>query len=103
MSANQLGIIVDQVILLAPDELVKLIKKLVELLEQKHAAAPRRKVDYEALIVSGKSAFATPKRPATFCMKNETHGKGKRATDARFLADTPVLDARSELRSVPVL
>ena len=35
MSANQLEIIVNQVRLLPPEDLVKLTKKLVELLEQK--------------------------------------------------------------------
>jgi len=66
MSTSELEIIVDQVRLLPPDELVKLIKKLVELLEQKQTVAPRRRVDYVALIGSGKGAFATPEEADHF-------------------------------------
>jgi len=66
MSANQLEIIVDQVRLLPPDELVKLIKKLVELLEQKQTVAPLQTVDYVALIGSGKGAFSTPEEADHF-------------------------------------
>jgi hypothetical protein len=66
MSANQLEIIVNQVRTLPPDDLVKLIKKLVELLEQKQTSISRQKVDYLALIGSGKGAFATPEEANQF-------------------------------------
>lgn len=66
MSANQLEIIVNQVKLLPPDDLVRLIKRLVELLELKQTVAPRQKVDYVALIGSGKGAFATPEEADHF-------------------------------------
>lgn len=66
MSANQLEIIVNQVRLMPPDELIKLIRKLVELLEQKQTASPRQKIDYVALIGSGKGAFATPEEADQF-------------------------------------
>jgi len=66
MSANQLEIIINQVRLLPPDDLVKLIKRLFELLEQKQTIVPRRKVDYVALIGSGKGAFATPEEADHF-------------------------------------
>ena len=64
MSASQLELIVNQVKLLPPNDLVKLIKQAAELLEQKQAApavSPANKVrtNYAALFGSGKGAFAT--------------------------------------------
>ena len=70
MSANQLEIIVNQVRLLPPEDLVKLIKKLVELLEQKQTAAPRQKIDYVALIGSGKGALL-----ATLFTSSDNHAQ----------------------------
>jgi len=60
MSASQLDLIVDQVRLLPPDDLVKLIKRAAELLEQKQSAAAPPVSSYAALFGSGKGAFATP-------------------------------------------
>ncbi len=71
MSASQLELIANQVKLLPPNDLVKLIKQAVELLEQKQMAsttAPAEKVttDYTAFFGSGKGAFATPAEADNF-------------------------------------
>ena len=58
MSMSQLDAIVHQVNLLPPEALVQLIKRAAELLEQKQRATSV-KVDYLALLGSGKGAFAT--------------------------------------------
>ena len=71
MSASQLELITNQVKLLPANDLVKLIKQAVELLEQKQiasTASPAEKVttDYVALFGSGKGAFATPAEADNF-------------------------------------
>ena len=61
MSVGQLEIIVNQVKLLPPNDLVKLIKQAAELLEQKQPSLPiPATISYTALFGSGKGAFATP-------------------------------------------
>jgi hypothetical protein len=59
MAASQLELIVNQIRLLSPDELVKLIKKAAELLEQKQSDSVQKKVDYVSLIGSGKGVFSS--------------------------------------------
>jgi hypothetical protein len=60
MSASQLELIVDQIKLLAPDDLIKLIKRAAELLEQNQIAGTTPAGGYASLFGSGKGAFATP-------------------------------------------
>ncbi len=57
MPTNQLDAIANQVNLPPPEALVQLIKRAAELLEQKQSAPV--KVDYLALLGSGKGAFAS--------------------------------------------
>ena len=57
MATSQLELIINQARLLPPDDLVKLIKKAEEFLEQKQGDATSPKVDYVALIGSGKGGF----------------------------------------------
>lgn len=66
MAASQLELIVNQIRLLSPDELVKLIKKAAELLEQKQSDSVQKKVDYVSLIGSGKGVFASPEEVDRF-------------------------------------
>lgn len=71
MSASQFELIANQVKLLPPNDLVKLIKQAVELLEQKQVtptASPTDKAttSYAALFGSGKGAFATPAEADNF-------------------------------------
>lgn len=66
MSANQLEIIVNQVRLLPPDELLGLIKKLIELLEQKQSVAQKPAPHYAAFFGAGKGLFATPEEVDQF-------------------------------------
>jgi len=60
MSASQLDLIVNQVRLLPPDDLVKLIRYAAELLAQKQTAQGTPEIKYATLFGSGKGAFATP-------------------------------------------
>lgn len=64
MPTNQLDAISHQVNLLPPEALVQLIKRAAELLEQKQSAPV--KVDYLALLGSGKGAFATAEEADQF-------------------------------------
>ncbi len=64
MPTNQLEAIANQVNLLPPEALVQLIKRAAELLEQKQSAPI--KVDYLALLGSGKGAFATAEEADQF-------------------------------------
>jgi hypothetical protein len=66
MAASQLELIVNQIRLLSPDELVKLIKKAAELLEQKQSDSVQKKVDYVSLIGSGKGVFSSPEEVDRF-------------------------------------
>ena len=66
MAASQLELIVNQIRLLSPDELVKLIKKAAELLEQKQSDSVQKKVDYVSLIGSGKEVFSSPEEVDLF-------------------------------------
>ncbi len=66
MSASQLDLIVNQVRLLPPDDLVKLIKYAAELLAQKQPTQVAPAVSYAALFGSGKGAFATPEEADHF-------------------------------------
>jgi hypothetical protein len=66
MAASQLELIVNQIRLLSPDELVKLIKKAAELLEQKQSDSVQKKVDYVSLIGSGKGVFSSPEEVDLF-------------------------------------
>ncbi len=66
MSASQFDLVVNQVQLLPPDDLVRLIKKAEELLEQKQRASVPKKVDYVSLIGSGKGAFSSPEEADRF-------------------------------------
>jgi hypothetical protein len=58
MSTSQLELIVGQVKLLPPRDLVKLIKQVAELLEQKQSV-PANTTNYAALFGSGKGAYAS--------------------------------------------
>jgi hypothetical protein len=64
MSTSQLKQVIDQVKLLPPDDLAKLIKQAEELLRQKQSAQPT--TDYIALFGSGKGSFATPAEADSF-------------------------------------
>lgn len=67
MSASQFEIIVNQVKLLPPHDLVKLIKQAAELLEQQQSApTTTATTSYAALFGSGKGAFATPAEADSF-------------------------------------
>jgi hypothetical protein len=66
MAASQLDLIVNQIRLLSPDELVKLIKKAAELLEQKQSDSVQKKVDYVSLIGFGKGVFSSPEEVDRF-------------------------------------
>ncbi|MGE0131343.1 MAG: hypothetical protein AB7U82_24955 [Blastocatellales bacterium] len=70
MSSSQFDLVVSQIKLLPPDDLVRLIKKTAELLEEKQAVAPAQqaatKVDYVALIGSGKGLYASPEEADRF-------------------------------------
>lgn len=66
MSASQFDFVLHQVQRMPSDELMKLLKKVVELLEQKQTTSAPPKVDYVALIGSGKGAFASPEEADRF-------------------------------------
>lgn len=71
MSASQLELIANQVNLLSPDDLVKLIKQAAELLEQKQTASAvsqttKAPTNYLALFGSGKGSFANPAEADNF-------------------------------------
>jgi hypothetical protein len=63
---SQLELVVNQVKLLPPDDLVKLIRQAAEILEQKQSASSIKKVDYVALIGSGQGSFASPEEADRF-------------------------------------
>ena len=66
MAASQLDLIVNQIMLLSPDELVKLIRRTAEILEQKQASAERPATNYAAFFGAGKGVFATPEEADRF-------------------------------------
>ncbi|MDX2043470.1 MAG: hypothetical protein SF097_19795 [Acidobacteriota bacterium] len=74
MPTGQLELIADQVKFLPPNDLVKLIKQAVELLEQKQVASMQPATttvtnpttNYASLFGSGKGAFATPAEADNF-------------------------------------
>lgn len=66
MSASQLDLIVNQVRLLPPDDLVKLIRYAAELLAQRQTAQATPAIRYATLFGSGKGAFATPTEADNF-------------------------------------
>ena len=66
MSTSQLELIVNQVKLLPPDDLIKLIKEAAELLEHKQSWTPQVAPQYADLFGSGKGAFATPAEAESF-------------------------------------
>ena len=59
MSVSQFDLVVNQVKLLPPDDLVKLIKKAAELLEQKQVVVEKPPASYGAFFGAGKGGFAT--------------------------------------------
>lgn len=59
MSASQFDLVVNQLQALPPDELVKLIKRAAELLEEKRAAAVPPSPNYASYFGAGKGVFAT--------------------------------------------
>ena len=63
---SQLDVVVSQVKLLPPDDLVKLIHQVAKLLEQKQLTVQPHKVDYVALIGSGQGSFASPEESNRF-------------------------------------
>jgi hypothetical protein len=66
MAASQLELIVDQIKLLPPDELVKLIRWAAEILEQKQVKAEKPTKHYAAFFGAGKGVFATPQEADRF-------------------------------------
>ena len=66
MAANQLDIIVNQVKLLPPDDLVKLIQQTTEILEQKQLSTEKPVTNYAAFFGAGKGVFATPEEADRF-------------------------------------
>jgi hypothetical protein len=77
MSASQLELIVNQVKLLPPDDLVKLIWQVAELLEQKQPISIiSAATSYAALFDSGRGAFATSAKADSF-LRAERNQWGK--------------------------
>lgn len=66
MAASQLDLIVNQIRLLPPDELVKLIRRTAEILEQKQAVAEKPAKHYAAFFGAGRGVFATPQEADRF-------------------------------------
>ncbi len=66
MAASQLELIVNQIRLLSPDELVKLIRRAAEILEQKQVAAEKPAKHYAAFFGAGRGVFATPQEADRF-------------------------------------
>ena len=67
MSASQLELIINQINLLQPDDLVKLIQQAAELLEQKQPVPTiPAATNYATIFSSGKGAFATPAEADSF-------------------------------------
>jgi hypothetical protein len=66
MAASQLDLIVNQIRLLSPDELVKLIRRAAEILEQKQVPAEKPANHYAAFFGAGKGVFATPQEADRF-------------------------------------
>ncbi len=66
MSTSQLDLVVNQVKLLPPDDLVKLIKKVAELLEQKQITTEKPVTNYAAFFGAGKGVFASPEEADRF-------------------------------------
>lgn len=58
MAASQLELIVNQIKLLPPDELVKLIRRTAKILEQKRVSAEKRATNYAAFFRRGCIATA---------------------------------------------
>jgi len=66
MAASQLELIVNQIRLLPPDELVKLIRRAAEILEQKQVLGEKPAKHYAAFFGAGKGVFATPQEADRF-------------------------------------
>ena len=66
MAASQLELIVNQIRLLPPDELVKLIRRAAEILEQKQVLGEKPAKHYVAFFGAGKGVFATPQEADRF-------------------------------------
>lgn len=64
METNRVDSLIAQVQQLTPDELAQLVKHASELLERSRPAA--EKVDYVALIGSGKGLYASPEEAVRF-------------------------------------
>ncbi|MDX2033336.1 MAG: hypothetical protein SF339_21860 [Blastocatellia bacterium] len=65
MSASQLDLIVDQVKLLRPDEIVRLIRQIAEVLEQKQSQSLTT-TNYANYFGAGKGVFSTPEEVDQF-------------------------------------
>ena len=66
MSVSQFDLVMSQAKLLRPDDLVKLIKKVAELLEQKQVVVEKPATNYAAFFGAGKGVFATPEEVDRF-------------------------------------
>ncbi len=66
MAASQLELIVNQIRLLSPDKLVKLIRWAAEILEQKQVSAEKPAKHYAAFFGAGKGVFTTPQEADRF-------------------------------------
>jgi hypothetical protein len=66
MAASRLELIVNQIRLLSPDELVKLIRRAAEILEQKQVPEEKPVKNYAAFFGAGKGVFATPQEADHF-------------------------------------
>lgn len=66
MAADQLDIIVNQVKLLPPGDLVKLIRKVAVILEEKQAFSEKPATNYAAFFGAGKGVFTTPEEADRF-------------------------------------
>lgn len=66
MSASQFDLVVSQVKLLPPDDLVKLIKKAAELLEQKQVIVEKSPTNYGNFFSAGKGIFSTSEEADRF-------------------------------------
>ncbi|MFN0087473.1 MAG: hypothetical protein ACKVX9_18935 [Blastocatellia bacterium] len=74
MSASQLEIILNQVRLLSPNELVRLLKMTIQMLEEKQLSEPSPRiptqtVNYVAMIGSGKGLYSSVEEIDRFIRK----------------------------------
>jgi hypothetical protein len=63
---SQLDLIIDQIKLLPPNDLVKLIRQAAEILEQKQVTLHPPKTDYAAFFGAGKGGFNSPEEADRF-------------------------------------